>query len=298
MQRKRRLGRPTRLTCESLEHRRLMAIDVGVVEGDLLIGGTADGAVSITSLEGGVLEVKEGDMVVATLNNVTDDIRVQLDPEGAVNDEVLLSLGNAPIDQVMVDLGGGDNVLSIDSGSLSGSLFLLGGEGSDSLLMGPEVEVEDNVFAWVGKGDNLVEVDGSIGRNLFVRAGEGNDSVALSDTAIVGRNADFKLGDGDNSASVSGQIEGRMSYRGGSGDDVAEIGETGVINGNASFDLGRGSNQVTHLGVMEGNLRVVSKNSEDTVIIDDTAIVGGQVIEQLGMETKRGGKGIGRFFFR
>lgn len=298
MQRKRKLGRPTRLTCESLEHRRLMAIDVGVVDGDLLIGGTADGAVTITALEGGAMEVKEGDMVVATLNNVTDDLRIQFDPEGTVNDQVLLSLGDAPIDQVMVDLGGGDNVLSIDSGSLSGSLFLFGGEGSDSLLMGQDVEVEDNVFAWLGKGDNLVEVDGSIGRNLFVRAGAGDDTVALSDNAMIGRNADFQLGDGDNSASVSGQIEGRMSYRGGSGDDAAEIAETGVINGNASIDLGKGSNQVTHLGVIEGNLRVVSKNSEDTVIIDDTAIVGGQVIEQLGMESKRGGKGIGRFFFR
>ncbi len=97
------------LVCEKLEPRQMFAIDVTVVDGDLVVSGEAEGAVAIRTLEDGSIEVKEGDRIVANKTDVTDDIRIDLDSTGTQDDTVVIDLKAKAIDRLMVNLGNGDN---------------------------------------------------------------------------------------------------------------------------------------------------------------------------------------------
>ncbi len=55
---------------ERLEDRRLLAVDVEVLSGDLVVSGTATGAVEITAQEDGSYVVTEGGTSVGTFTGV------------------------------------------------------------------------------------------------------------------------------------------------------------------------------------------------------------------------------------
>lgn len=276
----------TKLLCEKLEERRLLAIDVAVTDGDLVISGEADGTLIIRSLEDGSIEVQEGDKVVANFTDVTDDIRIDLDSTGTMDDTVVIDLSTKSIDRLMVDLGDGDNQLLIESGNVSGSLLYRGGEGNDIVLLSEESIIDQNVYAFLGAGDDQVTLDGTVNRSVMIRGGDGDDFVELGETSEIGRVANLDLGDGDNNAVIAGQIEKGLKYRGGDDNDSVQIEETASIYSNVSLNVGDGDNLVSHKGEIDGNLVVQSKNAEDTVVVDEAAIVSGRTIQRLGRDPR------------
>ncbi|MCU0720869.1 MAG: hypothetical protein MUC83_14260 [Pirellula sp.] len=185
----------TKLLIEKLEGRRLLAIDVAVTDGDLVISGEADGTVTVRSLDDGSIEVQEGDKIVANLTDVTDDIRIELDSTGTIDDTVVIDLNTKSVDRLMVDLGNGDNQLLLESGNVSGSLLYRGGDGNDLVLLSGESTIDQNVYAFLGDGDDRVTLDGTVNRSVTVRGGDGADSVELGETSEIGRVANLDLGE-------------------------------------------------------------------------------------------------------
>src|SRR5262245_52756575 len=100
-------------TFESLESKRCLAVTAAVTAGgDLLVEGTADGAVEIVAVSAGTYRVSDNGVVVAdadVLTGVTDDVRIDLEDaaDGAVN-SVTLNLGDQSVDAVYAYLGNGD----------------------------------------------------------------------------------------------------------------------------------------------------------------------------------------------
>lgn len=276
----------TKLICEKLEERRLLAIDVAVTDGDLVISGEADGAVTIRSLADGSIEVQEGDKVVANFTDVTDDIRIDIDSTGTMDDTVVIDLDTKSVDRLMVDLGNGDNQLLIESGSFTGSLLYRGGDGNDLVLLSKDSIISQNVYAFLGDGDDQVILNGTVNRGVMVRGGDGDDFVELSETSEIGRVANLDLGDGDNNAVIVGQIEKGLKYSGGNDSDSVQIEESASIFSNVSLNLGDGDNQVSHEGEIDGNLIIQSRNAEDTVVVDESAIVSGKTIQRLGRDPR------------
>lgn len=262
----------------------MFAIDVAVVDGDLVVSGEAEGAVAIRTLEDGSIEVKEGDRIVANRTDVTDDIRIDLDSTGTQDDTVVIDLKAKAIDRLMVNLGNGDNQLLFESGTMSGSLLFRGGDGNDLVLQGENAMVGQNVYAFLGDGDDRVSLDGTVNRNVVVRGGDGDDLIELGESSEVGRSVSLDLGDGNNNVLISGTIEKGLKYRGGDGNDSVQIEASAVVNSNVSLNLGAGENEVSHKGEIDGNLTVQSKNPEDSVTVDESAIVTGRTIQRLGRD--------------
>jgi hypothetical protein len=287
----------TKLLCEKLEERRLLAIDVAVIDGDLVISGEANGAVTVRSLEDGSIEVQEGDKVVANFTDVTDDILIDLDSTGTIDDTVIIDLDAKSVDRLMVDLGNGDNQLLIESGKLSGSLLYRGGDGNDLVLLSEDSIIDQNVFAFLGDGDDQVTLDGTVNRSVIVRGGDGDDTVEFGETSEVGRVANLDLGMGNNNAVIAGQIEKGLKYRGGDDNDSIQIKESASIYSNVSLNLGDGDNLVSHKGDIDGNLVVKSMNSKDTVVVDESAIVSGRTIQRLGRDSRMSFRIVRHFHF-
>jgi hypothetical protein len=287
----------TKLLCEKLEERRLLAIDVAVTDGDLVISGEADGAVTIRSLEDGSIEVQEGDKVVANFTDVIDDIRIDLDSTGTMDDTIVVDLDAKSVDRLMVDLGNGDNQLLIESGKISGSLLYRGGIGNDLVLLSEDSIIDQNVYAFLGDGDDQVTLEGTVNRSVMVRGGDGDDVVEIGETSEIGRVANLDLGDGNNNAVIAGQIEKGLKYRGGNDNDSIQIEDSASIYSNVSLNLGDGDNLVSHKGEIDGNLVIQSKNFEDAVVVDESAIVSGRTIQRLGRDPRMSSRIVRYFHF-
>ena len=77
---------------------------------------------------------------------VTDDIKIQLDAEGRGDTDVVsIDLGGQTIDRVLADLGGGNNRLSVENGSLEGRLVYRGGGGDDTLAVAENATVQGDI---------------------------------------------------------------------------------------------------------------------------------------------------------
>lgn len=297
----RRLGRGL----ERLESRSLLAADVSVVQGDLVIQGTAEGPISIVDLGDGTLQVTQqgagadGSDLVSVESGVTDDIFIRLQPSSdSVQNHVTLDLSknSVAIDQVMVRLGNGTNQLEVLGGTIHGSLYYLGGSGSDALLLDDGSVVERSVVAVLGNGSNSVSVGGTIDRGLSVRGGVEDDTIEFLATAWIQGNAILQAGDGVNQVQDSGKISGSLSFIGGAGNDSLKLDENASVEGSLVARLGDGTNDATIDGAIGGNLVMVSKNADDALTVSSTAIIGGETLLGAGEETslRRGGRGHGR----
>jgi hypothetical protein len=245
---------------ESLEERRYLTVDVSVSDdGDLVVVGDADGAVAITAVDAGTFEVTDNGVVVATVEGVTDDIRIRLAGEGeGADDQVTVNLGEQAVDIVYANLGEGDNSLIVGGGTVERGLFYWGGDGNDAVEI--DSTVERCLSVSLGDGDNTVSLAGSLG-SVSLRGGDGNDAVTV--TASITGSLQASLGDGENSLSVAGAVEGSVRYRGGEGNDAVTIAESASVGGNVLAKLGGGENSLTHAGTTEGDLIVRSSNEED-----------------------------------
>jgi hypothetical protein len=158
-----------RLSLEQLEHRELMAGDLhaALVEGDLIIsGGPLSNGLQITA------GPAAGTVSVDGLRQA--GFPTQINHQ---NGPLTFAVAN----DVVIDLGDGDNLIKIENVCLPGKLKVLTGEGGDT-------------FDLVGS---------TVRRSLIVDTGAGNDHVVLSNDTIQGR-LEAKLRFGDDYFAVLG----------------------------------------------------------------------------------------------
>ncbi|TWT55210.1 hypothetical protein Pla22_28650 [Rubripirellula amarantea] len=260
---KRKASKRRRLGLEGLETRRVLAAAISVVEGSLLIEGDAEGEISIVDKGDGTLEVTEagagenGEDLVEIVRGVTDDIVITLDSDGIDADDVVsidLSANSVVVDTIFAALGGGDNSLSVEGGTISGSLVVRAGSGSDSVAIVEATTIQENVELSLGDGNNSISIDGSVGNNLAIRNGDGDDTVSLGETSQIDGGAIIGLGNGENSAEISGQIAADLNLFSGVDDDTINLLATAIVEGNVSLSLGEGENSLINNATIYGDL--------------------------------------------
>lgn len=275
---------------EPLESRRCLTVSVQVVDGDLIVSGQADGPVEITAVDAETFEVTDNGAVVDSPSGVSDDIRIELDADGAAENEVTLDLAGQAVDRVIVDLGDGDNSFSLQGGTVDGSLTYRGGDDNDTVEIAADAVVERSVYADLGNGDNSLLLAGLVERNLSVRSGDGDDQVQIAQDARVDRTVNAFLGDGDNQLVHAGQIGRSLNVCAGVDDDTIELLAGSQVARSVCLSLGDGDNSLTLGGgedatsdaVIEGNLKYSGGDGNDSVEIAEDATVGGNVDLRLG----------------
>ena len=187
---------------EKLESRRYLSITVSVEHGDLIVEGDAVGDVVITAQDDGTFKVTDNfrgsDGSSNIVEGVTDDIRIDLDPDGESDDLVTLNLSEQSVDKVFVKLGDGANQFVLQAGAVNGGLTYEGGDGDDVVQIGVDADVAKSVYARLGDGNNKLVLAGSVGRALTIKAGEGDDEVNIQEGARVDGDVRACLGDGVN----------------------------------------------------------------------------------------------------
>ena len=268
---------------EKLESRRYLTVTASVTDGDLMVQGQADGTVEIRAIDEGKFLVTDNGNEVATLEGVSDDIRIKLDTEGTdTNDKVTVDLAGQAVDQVFVELGNGDNEFELQGGTVRGMLRYLGGAGDDGLTIDADVIVEGPVVAQLRSGNDRLDVAGQLQRELLVFAGSGDDAVQLTEDCRVEGSVYLVLGDGQNIATVAGEINGSLVCHGGAGDDSVTLSDSALVRRSVHLALGEGDNTVELAGTVLGNVQYCGGDGSDTVTIASGAAVAGNVTLRLG----------------
>jgi hypothetical protein len=270
--------------CERLENRLCLTVIAEVVDGDLNVSGEADGPIQIIAqVEEASFLVTDNGAEVGTFEGVTDDIRIQLDMDDtATDDDVTLDLTGATVDRVIAKLGDGDNRLAVQGGEVGSSLMFRSGEGNDVLEIAAEAVVTRNVYAFLGEGENTVDIDGTVERNLIVKTGADADQVLIDEGAVIQRSVSARLGDGANVVNHAGEIGRNLHVRAGVDDDAIEIMATAMVERSVSLSLGAGNNQLNGAGEIGGNLIFRGGDGNDTVNIGEDDFLAGSVRIHLG----------------
>lgn len=269
---------------ESLESRRLLTVTAELVGDDLVVTGDATDVV-IKATAAGTFEVSDGGNLVATVEGVTDDVKIQLDADGAENNQVTLDLAGQSVDRVFVSLGDGDNHFTLQGGTVNGELVYVGGSDDDAVQIAADATVAGATGVRLGNGDNSVEINGTISRSLNVLAGSGDDLVTIAADAHVERAVNALLGNGDNTVTIGGTVSRELNVRGGVDDDTVTILAGAVVERGTSLCLGDGDNGATVDGTVNGNLVVSAGEGNDTVAIGAAAVIDKSVGIRLGEGT-------------
>ena len=165
------------------------------------------------------------------------------------------------------------NRISVVADTATGELTIRGlpSDGAETTINGQAApfivnDVDANIFARMGRGDDGVAVDGGFGGGLHLATGAGNDRIRMGDRL-------------DTTA-------GRLVVHSGPGDD--EIGIGGVdVAGNMAVSSGRGADNVA-LGTMNtagiagvqvaGNLLVSLQQGDDTLAVRQTSVDGSAAV--------------------
>jgi hypothetical protein len=216
-------------------------ISAVLVEDDLIISGLSGGEVQIVAIQEDTFQIMDHGRLVFTVEGVTGDLHVEL---GDADDQVTLDLGGYTFQQnVVVNLGGGDNAFQILDGAIGGHLTVDSADGRDDITISDGVTIRKHTRVATGAGDDSFVFSGMIGRGLFLDSGEGDDSLVLSGTinvgffantgegddrveilspCVLGRNATIKLGAGNDSL-VSETSQQHMVVLRGYGDDSVSL---------------------------------------------------------------------------
>src|SRR5262245_19680703 len=155
---KRRYGRTARQQnariFEHLEARYCLTVAAAVDNGNLVLTGDADGAVAITAVDATTYKVTDNGADVATLEDVTGGIRIDIDDTAAHDYDVTIDLAGQSVDHLMANFGDGNNSLTVQGGTIAGNLRFTGGADNDSLTIAADATVEKSVNARLGDGDN------------------------------------------------------------------------------------------------------------------------------------------------
>jgi hypothetical protein len=139
---------------------------------------------------------------------------------GSTSPLPVLSLGDANHDLVM-NLNGGNDMLTISKGTVGRSLNISLGDGNDLLTL-QKLTVKGDLNIDGGEGNNAIAItsvvvgaNGTSG-NLTINTGAGTDVANLSNVNVRSQ-LNVNLGDGDDSLSIANSTAASASLEGGAG---------------------------------------------------------------------------------
>ena len=156
------------LKFERVENRLCPAVlvDLGS-NGDLAVSGDTAGIVAITAIDADSYQVTEGGSLVATVDGVSRGIHVDL---GGSSDVVTIDLAGQTVNgNVQINLGNGDNSLTLTDGTIGGHLIIQGGSGIDTIDVQSGISVRKNTQIDLGAGNNVATVSGTHAGQLTIR---------------------------------------------------------------------------------------------------------------------------------
>lgn len=237
-----------------------------------------DGAFIKNMEEGAKNDMYKGFYETAFKQKVSDKLVSAIDRAGAGSESVLgakglnpneTNMGNAKEIGTRIDLGNGENTLSISGSVLR--LNYLGGADSDTVTLGATSESR----FWMGDGTNTLSLGSS--SSVGYSGGTGTDTITIKGNVS---NSTFNIGSGENSIKIGGSAEqtwiGVSNNDQGfaqSGNDTVTIGGnfTGKGINNEVINLGAGQDRVTISGrLQESLIRMGDDNDNITIngIID------------------------------
>ena len=268
-----------------------------------------DGAFIKNMEEGAKNDMYKGFYETAFKQKVSDKLVSAINRAGAGSEAVLgakglnpneTNMGNAKEIGTRIDLGNGENTLSISGSVLR--LNYLGGADSDTVTLGATSESR----FWMGDGTNTLSLGSS--SNVGYSGGTGTDTITINGNV---NNSTFNIGSGDNSITIRGNAEqtwiGVSNNEQGfaqSGNDTVTISgsltgkgtDNEVINLGAGQDsvtisgklqdslirMGDGNDSITIKGTIDGSNRIDAGDGDDVITVTnqinswDTQLIGGE----------------------
>jgi hypothetical protein len=247
-----------RLTFERLENRHLMAAGASLFNGVLTISSdeAGDDLAILGTGNPGELQVigRNG----ATLNGVAN-----------------ATLTFFPVtSNVIVQMTGGDDVLSIDNAYIAGSFTILTGAGDDTIHVAANQPVSPAVDLVIGSGtgNDLVTQQNYgvfVGRDNVIITDTGNDDVQLVGASAAGRILVQGVDGTDSLLGVGLTSVGSMVFHGGIGpNSIAVLFSSAqsllVLSSNNDVDIGDGANNNIYLDTnfVRTEMRVSAGNTD------------------------------------
>lgn len=242
-----------------------------------------------------------------------------LQGDGAANDVAVraLTAGGFIVEgRNQTTINGGTTGFTVAGNSLGNNLVVQMGGGNDLVAL-TGVRAAGMIFLDGGRGNDRFELSNVQSPSLLVEDRDGNDAIQLSTVTTTG-NAEIKLGKGnDTIAAPSWTVGGRMSVNMSKGDDVIVFGSL-TVTGSAAIQTGKGSDQVAFIDDtrLPAGVNIQTSKGDDSVLFNPargsgTATFGGSFLVDLhrGNDTlafdnattlpsvidARGGRGSDRF---
>jgi len=225
-------------------------------------GGENDATAPAAYAEYIVLNGEDNDAVLEDNGNLLDDL-VQLRSVNGTFETVVFRL---PTNQLVIELGGGDDTLTVDGlelGALTADVFINGQGGNDSITLN-SLETINNVYVYDLEGDNSFN----------------------SRRLNIGGNLSISDGDGDQSVGILGTVNGNVNIASTSGGSSLSFGSAGVegaqIRGSVTIDnSGVGSDFVRLSGRIDGDLYIAAGDG-DFELRSIFSSVGGSLFTNVG----------------
>ena len=260
----------TRLLLEPLERRVCLAVSASVVNGSLLVTGEPNGAVQINATAANTYQVIDNGVLIGTFAGVTRNIRVNIDSTAPrSNDNVTLNLGGfaTPL-SVRLDAGDGNNTFTIQNGTVTRSLIVVGGSGNDMLLVQSNATVTRHLIFLGYSGADTLTFRGTIGGNLIYRAGGGADTFTFDEPATALGRVVMYGSRGSDTVTLLGQSRGNIMVDLSGGNDTLSSDALFETTGTVLFQFGPGDDTATLDGWYTGSVSVELGNGDDTVDFD------------------------------
>jgi hypothetical protein len=237
---------------ESLEQRQLLAGDVlvSVVHGNLKIEGDAND---------NQIEIAAGAEAHTVVITGLDETNLRLvDREtgvpGPAESELVVSVrGGAKI-----DLGDGDDAITMTAPNLRGNLSINTGDGDDQVVVN---NATDATVSGLNNGGVLAGVRG----DLKIRTGAGDDTVIATNALVRGR-LHIDTGSDNDSVELGGVAAENTALSGGFV-DASLRGRGGV-----HVSLGDGNDIVNVQGIAASHLHLAAGDGDDSVVIADVDV--------------------------
>jgi hypothetical protein len=279
----------SRPTLEHLENRWAPTILASVKNGILTVSGAADNStdtVLVKETSANTFEVDDvtsGGSSTVVASGLTDVNSVRLNLTGTSN---ILSVdlgGNTLAGSLIANLGNTNNSLSVADGTISGSLRVRGGSGTDAVTIGSA----DTTLTVAH--DSSVRLESLSGDSIKVLSGvtfqDDLSGSAASTTLNQGSTVQDSLhvfgGGGDSSVTVNGTVGGNLSVGGGfchhdqAGSTSLTLGASGSVGGNLYFSGSGASDNLDIAGTITGNAFVRMFGSNNSATVESTASIGG-----------------------
>ncbi|WP_145944232.1 hypothetical protein [Fuerstiella marisgermanici] len=222
-----------------------------------------------------VLDGEDNDAVLEDNGNALDDL-VQLRSTNGTFETIVFRL---PTDQLVIDLGAGDDNLTVNGlelVALTAELFINGQGGDDSITLN-SLETLNNVYVYDMEGNNDFRSNNfDIGGNLYISDGGGDQTVVLSSTTVDGDVNIISTSGGSSitlgfNGGPSAQIHGSVTIDNmGTGSDFVRLG--GLIFGDFYVNAGDGDFELRSIfSSVRGGLFTNVNKGDSTIFLGDFA---------------------------